>query len=68
MDNDNILKASNYADGEMDAQEQQEFELLLQSDAELREYVAQYRQAATALKANLLHLMQTWMSLNKHFR
>jgi predicted Zn-dependent protease len=54
MDNDNILKAANYADGEMNAQEQQEFELLLQSDAELREYVAQYRQATTALKANLL--------------
>lgn len=54
MDNDNILQAANYVDGEMTLQEQQEFELLLQNDAELRAYVTQYTQATAALKANLL--------------
>lgn len=54
MNDDNILQAANYVDGEMTLQEQQDFEQLLQNDAELRQYVAQYTQATAALKASLL--------------
>jgi hypothetical protein len=75
MDNDSILQASNYVDGEMDLQQQKDFELQMQGDAELREYVGQYRQAIIALKtrlapdANLDNLKQTLGSLNQtHFK
>ncbi|MES2064358.1 MAG: hypothetical protein V4456_20745 [Bacteroidota bacterium] len=71
MNNDSILQASNYVDGEMDLQQQKDFELQMQGDAELREYVEQYRQATVALKtrlapdANLDNLKQTLGNLNK---
>jgi hypothetical protein len=75
MDNESILQASNYVDGEMDTQQQQDFELQMQGDAELRQYVELYRQAATALNthlaphANLDNLKQTLKGLNKqHFK
>jgi hypothetical protein len=73
MENDSILQASRYADGEMDTQEQQQFELLLQTDVQLRGYVEQYRQAATTLKAhftpddNLQGLKQTLGNLNTSY-
>jgi tetratricopeptide (TPR) repeat protein len=75
MDNESLLQASNYVDGEMDPQEQKDFELQLQGDAELRQYVEQYRQATTALKTHLTpdanrdNLKQTLNGLNKqHFK
>lgn len=75
MDNESILQASNYVDGEMDLQQQQDFELQMQGDAELREYVEQYREASIALKtmfapdASLNNLKQTLGNLNKtHFK
>jgi len=75
MNNDSILQASNYVDGEMDLQQQKDFELQMQGDAELREYVGQYLQATVALKArlapdaNLDNLKQTLDKLNKaHFK
>ncbi|MES2278228.1 MAG: hypothetical protein V4592_19515 [Bacteroidota bacterium] len=73
MENDSILQASRYADGEMDAQEQRDFELLLQTDAELKGYVEQYQQATVALKAhfapdeNLDKLKQTLSGLNQQY-
>jgi anti-sigma-K factor RskA len=54
MENDSLLQAANYVDGEMDAQEQKDFELQMQSDAELRQYVEQYRQASIALSRHLV--------------
>ncbi|MBD1386138.1 tetratricopeptide repeat protein [Mucilaginibacter rigui] len=75
MDNESILQASNYVDGEMDLQQQKDFELQMQGDAELREYVEQYREASIALKtmlapdASLNNLKQTLGNLNKtHFK
>jgi tetratricopeptide (TPR) repeat protein len=75
MNNDSILQASNYVDGEMDLQQQKDFELQMQSNAELREYVEQYKQAATALKThltpdtNLDDLKHTLANLNRtHFK
>ncbi|RYU90721.1 hypothetical protein EWM62_08730 [Mucilaginibacter terrigena] len=75
MDNDSLLQAANYVDGEMEPQQQKDFELQMQADAELRAYVEQYRQAKTALKthltpdANLNNLKQTLNGLNKtHFK
>jgi hypothetical protein len=73
MENDSILQASRYADGEMDTQEQKDFELLLQTDAELKGYVEQYRQATVALRThfapdeNLDKLKQTLGSLNNQY-
>ncbi|MES2375898.1 MAG: hypothetical protein V4553_04945 [Bacteroidota bacterium] len=73
MEDDSILQASRYADGEMDPQEQRQFELLLQTNAELREYVEQYKQAAIALKnhfapdENLDKLKQTIGGLNTQY-
>lgn len=73
MDNDQLLLASRYADGEMDKQEQQEFELLLNTDAQLRDYVVQYKQAALALKNHfaadegLDNLKQTLGQLNNTY-
>lgn len=73
MENDSILQASRYADGEMDKQEQQEFELLLQTDTELRGYVEQYQQATMALKQhfaadeNLDRLKGTIGTLNNQY-
>jgi tetratricopeptide (TPR) repeat protein len=75
MNNDSILQASNYVDGEMDLQQQKDFELQMQGDAELREYVEHYRQATVALKTRLVpdtdldNLKQTLGNLNKtHFK
>ncbi len=73
MEEDSILQASRYVDGEMDAQEQQQFELLLQTDVQLNEYVAQYQQATAALKAhfapdeNRNALKQTIGTLNAEY-
>jgi len=73
MDNDQLLLASRYADGEMDRQEQQEFELLMSADAQLRDYVEQYRQATLALKDHfaadegLNNLKQTLGQLNNTY-
>jgi hypothetical protein len=73
MENDSLLQAANYVDGEMDAQEQKDFELQMQSDAELRQYVEQYRQASIALSRhlspdkNLDNLKQTLGSLNQQY-
>lgn len=75
MDNDQLLWASRYADGEMDKQEQQEFELMMNTDAGLRDYVEQYQQATIALKNHfavdeeLNNLKQTLGQLNHtHFK
>jgi hypothetical protein len=73
MEDDSILQASRYADGEMEQQEQQQFELQMQTNAELREYVEQYRQATIALKnhfapdENLVSLKQTIGSFNSQY-
>jgi hypothetical protein len=73
MEDDSILKASRYADGDMDPQEQQQFELQLQTNAELKEYVEQYKQASIALKnhftpdENLVNLQQTLGGLNNEY-
>lgn len=73
MENEKLQLASRYADGEMDSQEQNNFELLLQADAELRGYVEQYQQATIALKAhfatdeNLDKLKQTLGNLNNQY-
>jgi hypothetical protein len=73
MDNDSMLQASRYADGEMSGQEQRDFELQLQSDTELRAYVEQYRQANMALRkhftpdAGLDNLKQTLSNLNQQY-
>lgn len=73
MNNDSILQASNYVDGEMDLQQQKDFELQMQGDAELREYVEQYRHAAIALKnrftpdEKLDNLKQTLGNQNKTY-
>lgn len=70
MDNDQLLLASRYADGEMDMQERQNFELLMKADAGLRDYVEQYRQATIALSNHfavddeLTKLKQTLGQLN----
>jgi hypothetical protein len=73
MENDSLLQAANYVDGEMDAQEQKDFELQKQGDAELRQYVEQYRQASIALSRHLApdkkldNLKQTLGSLNQQY-
>lgn len=73
MEEDSILQASRYVDGEMNAQEQHQFEMLLQTDAQLKTYVAQYREATVALKAhfapdeNLVALKQTLQGLNNEY-
>ncbi|MCD0488151.1 hypothetical protein LPB86_07915 [Pedobacter sp. MC2016-14] len=53
MDNEIILQASRYADGEMSLDEKQEFESLLEQDPELREYIEQYKSAFKALSRHL---------------
>lgn len=75
MKDDDILQASRYVDGEMDKAEQQQFEAVMQDDAELRAYVAQYRDADVALRArftpdaNLNNLQQTLRGLSaEHFK
>jgi len=73
MNDDSILLASRYVDGDMDTPEKQDFELLMQSDAELRAYVDQYKQANDALKirfapnAGLDNLKQTLSGLNQQY-
>lgn len=73
MDNDSMLQASRYADGEMDGQEKRDFELQMQSDAQLRGYVEQYQHAAVALRrhftpdAGLDNLKQTLGNLNQQY-
>ncbi|QKJ30735.1 hypothetical protein HQ865_13560 [Mucilaginibacter mali] len=73
MENDSILQASRYADGEMEPHEQREFELLMQGDAQLRDYVEQYQQATVALQThfsadeNLDGLKQTLGNLNSQY-
>lgn len=73
MEQDSILQASRYVDEEMEAHEKQQFELLLQTDAQLKEYVDQYKQASAALKAhftpdeNLVALKQTIGNLNAEY-
>ncbi|OOQ59817.1 anti-sigma factor [Mucilaginibacter pedocola] len=73
LENDSLLQAANYVDGEMSAEERAEFELQMQADAELREYVAQYREANTALRrflvpdSNAEALKQTLGSLNQQY-
>lgn len=74
MTTENALLASRYVDGDMDAAERQEFELLLQSDAALRDYTTTYRQANAALSRSLKEdagaekLKQTLQQLGKvHF-
>jgi hypothetical protein len=73
MEDDSILKASRYADGDMDPQEQQQFELQLQTNAELKEYVEQYKLASIALKnhfspdENRVKLKQTLGGLNDQY-
>ena len=73
MENDSLLQAANYVDGEMDAQEQKDFELQMQGDAELRQYVEQYQQASIALSRhlspdkNLGDLKQTLGNLNQQY-
>lgn len=73
MENDSLLQAANYVDGEMEPQEQQDFELQMQGDAALREYVTQYREASVALSRhlapdkNLDNLKQTLGALNQQY-
>jgi predicted Zn-dependent protease len=75
MKDDDILQTSRYVDGEMDEAEQKQFEALLTGDAELRAYVAQYRDADAALLARftpdvtLNDLQQTLKELSaEHFK
>jgi hypothetical protein len=73
MENDSLLQAANYVDGEMEPKEQKDFELQMQTDAELRQYVEQYRQASIALSRHLSpdkkldNLKQTLGSLNQQY-
>lgn len=73
MNDEQILQASRYADGEMDAPEQQDFEALMQQDDELRNYVTQYREAQNALRMHLVpdpqrdQLKQTLAGLNNTY-
>jgi hypothetical protein len=73
MENESLEMAARYADGEMEPQEQRQFEQLLQTDADLKAYVDQYQQATIALKShfapdeNLDKLKQTLGSLNNEY-
>jgi hypothetical protein len=75
MKDDDILQASRYVDGEMDEAGQLQFETRMRDDAELRAYVAQYRDADAALRARftpdatLNNLQQTLKGLSaEHFK
>jgi len=73
MKDDDMLHASRYVDGEMDEAEQQQFETLLENDAELNAYVAQYKGADAALRAHftpdagLDNLKQTLTTLSAEY-
>ncbi len=73
MNDDSIFMASRYVDGDMNTEERNDFENLLQADAELRAYVAQYTAAQNALHiklapdAGLDNLKQTLGSLNNQY-
>lgn len=75
MNDEQILQASRYADGEMNAQEQQTFETLMQQDDELRIYVDQYHEVQNVLKTQFApdaqrnNLQQTLTGLsNTYFK
>jgi hypothetical protein len=73
MNDDSIFMASRYVDGDMSTEERNDFESLLQANAELRAYVAQYTAAQNALRIKLVpdtgldNLKQTLGSLNHQY-